>query len=142
MQRTKTAQHLRGMRPPPRPVYAYRGRWLALSTDDLLPLDLVSLSRDIHANNTGGQIDSKSYTYTVNFTAAEDLSFTVGATKSDVLAGTTVVNTMVYNLGADYKYNPHLSFTLAYSFTDSKLPANASANFQANALTVSAAFRY
>lgn len=102
----------------------------------------LSLSRDINANNTGGQIDSKSYTYTVNFTAAEDLSFNVGATKSDVLAGTTVVNTMVYNLGADYKYNPHLSFTLAYSFTDSKLPANASANFQANALTVSAAFRY
>lgn len=102
----------------------------------------LSLSRDINANNTGGQIDSKSYTYTVNFTAAEDLSFNVGATKSDVLAGTTVVNTMVYNLGADYKYNPHLSFTLAYSFTDSKLPANAAANFQANALTVSAAFRY
>jgi hypothetical protein len=49
---------------------------------------------------------------------------------------------MVYNFGADYKYNPHLSFTLAYSFTDSKLPGNAAANFQANALTLSAAFRY
>jgi hypothetical protein len=102
----------------------------------------LALSRDINANNTGGQIDSKSYTYTVNFTAAEDLSFNLGATKSDVLAGTTVVNTMVYNLGADYKYNPHLSFTLAYSFTDSKLPGNAAANFQANALTISGAFRY
>jgi len=102
----------------------------------------LALSRDINANNTGGQIDSKSYTYTMNFTAAEDLSFNLGATKSDVLAGTTVVNTMVYNLGADYKYNPHLSFTLAYSFTDSKLPANAAANFQANALTISGAFRY
>jgi hypothetical protein len=102
----------------------------------------LALSRDINANNTGGQIDSKSYTYTVNFTAAEDLSFNLGATKSDVLAGTTVVNTMVYNLGADYKYNPHLSFTLAYSSTDSKLPGNAAANFQANALTISGAFRY
>ena len=102
----------------------------------------LTLSRDINANNTGGQIDSKSYTYTVNFTAAEDLSFNVGATKSDVLAGTTAVNTMVYNFGADYKYNPHLSFTLAYSLTDSKLPGNAAANFQANALTLSAAFRY
>lgn len=102
----------------------------------------LALSRDINANNTGGQIDSKSYTYTVNFTAAEDLSFNLGTTRSDVLAGTTVVNTMVYNLGADYKYNPHLSFTLAYSFTDSKLPANAAANFQANALTISGAFRY
>jgi hypothetical protein len=80
----------------------------------------LALSRDINANNTGGQIDSKSYTYTVNFTAAEDLSFNLGTTRSDVLAGTTVVNTMVYNLGADYKYNPHLSFTLAYSFTDSE----------------------
>ena len=102
----------------------------------------LTLSRDINANNTGGQIDSKSYTYTVNFTAAEDLSFNLGATKSDVLAGTTAVNTMVYNFGADYKYNPHLSFTLAYSLTDSKLPGNAAANFQANALTLSAAFRY
>jgi len=102
----------------------------------------LALSRDINANNTGGQIDSKSYTYTMNFTAAEDLSFNLGATKSDVLAGTTVVNTMVYNLGADYKYNPHLSFTLAYSYTNSKLPANAAANFQANALTISGAFRY
>ena len=102
----------------------------------------LALSRDINANNTGGQIDSKSYTYTVNFTAAEDLSFNLGTTRSDVLAGTTVVNTMVYNLGADYKYNPHLSFTLAFSFTDSKLPANAAANFQANALTISGAFRY
>jgi hypothetical protein len=102
----------------------------------------LTLSRDINANNTGGQIDSKSYTYTVNFTAAEDLSFNLGATKSDVLAGPTVVNTMVYNLGADYKYNPHLSFTLAYSSTDSKLPGNAAANFQANALTISGAFRY
>lgn len=102
----------------------------------------LALSRDINANNTGGQIDSKSYTYTVNFTAAEDLSFNLGTTRSDVLAGTTVVNTMVYNLGADYKYNPHLSFSLAYSFTDSKLPANAAANFQANALTISGAFRY
>ena len=102
----------------------------------------LALSRDINANNTGGQIDSKSYTYTVNFTAAEDLSFNLGATKSDVLAGPTVVNTMVYNLGADYKYNPHLSFTLAYSSTDSKLPGNAAANFQANALTISGAFRY
>ena len=102
----------------------------------------LTLSRDINANNTGGLIDSKNYTYTVNFTAAEDLSFNAGATKSDVLAGTTTVNTMVYNFGADYKYNPHLSFTLAYTFTDSKLPSNAAANFQANALTLSAAFRY
>ena len=102
----------------------------------------LTLSRDINANNTGGLIDSTNYTYTVNFTAAEDLSFNVGATKSDVLAGTTAVNTMVYNFGADYKYNPHLSFTLAYSLTDSKLPGNAAANFQANALTLSAAFRY
>ena len=102
----------------------------------------LTLSRDINANNTGGLIDSTNYTYTVNFTAADDLSFNLGTTKSDVLAGTTTINTMVYNFGADYKYNPHLSFTLAYSFTDSKLPGNAAANFQANALTLSAAFRY
>ena len=61
---------------------------------------------------------------------------------ANTYAGTTTINTMVYNFGADYKYNPHLSFTLAYSLTDSKLPGNAAANFQANALTLSAAFRY
>ncbi|MEY4271329.1 MAG: putative beta-barrel porin 2 [Verrucomicrobiota bacterium] len=102
----------------------------------------LTLSRDVTASSTGGTTSSKSYTYTVNFTAAEDLSFNVSATKSDVLAGTTTVNTMVYNFGADYKYNPHLSFNLGYNFTDSKLPSAPSGNFQANVLTMSAAFRY
>ena len=102
----------------------------------------LSLSRDISASSTGGTTSSKSYTYTVNFTAAEDLSFNLSATKSDVLAGTTAVNTMVYNLGADYKYNPHLSFNLGFNFTDSKIPSAPSGNFQANVLTASAAFRY
>jgi hypothetical protein len=102
----------------------------------------LSLSRDITASSTGGLTNSKSYTYTANFTAAEDLSFNLSATKSDVLAGTTAVNTMVYNFGADYKYNPHLSFNLGYNFTDSKIPSSPSGNFQAKALTVSAAFRY
>lgn len=102
----------------------------------------LTLSRDISASSTGGTTNTKSYTYTVNFTAAEDLSFNASATKSDVLAGTTAVNTMVYNLGADYKYNPHLSFNLGYSFTDSKIPSAPTTNFQANVLTMSAAFRY
>jgi hypothetical protein len=102
----------------------------------------LSLSRDISASSTGGTTNSKSYTYTANFTAAEDLSFNVSATKSDVLAGTTAVNTMVYTFGADYKFNPHLSFNLGYSFTDSKIPASPAGNFQSNVLTMSAAFRY
>jgi hypothetical protein len=102
----------------------------------------LALSRDVSASSTGGTTSSKSYTYTVNFTAAEDLSFNLSATKSDVLAGTTAVNTMVYNFGADYKYNPHLSFNLGYNFTDSKIPSSPAGNFQASALTASAAFRY
>jgi len=102
----------------------------------------LSLSRDVSASSTGGTTSSKSYTYTVNFTATEDLSFNLSATKSDVLAGTTTVNTLVYNLGADYKYNPHLSFNFGYNFTDSKIPSAPSGNFQANVLTLSAAFRY
>lgn len=102
----------------------------------------LSLSRDITASSTGGLTNSKSYTYTANFTAAEDLSFNLSATKSDVLAGKTAVNTMVYNFGADYKYNPHLSFNLGFNFTDSKIPSSPSGNFQAKALTASAAFRY
>jgi hypothetical protein len=102
----------------------------------------LNLSRDITASSTGGTTNSKSYTYTLNFTAAEDLSFNVSATKSDVLAGTTGVNTMVYSLGADYKYNPHLSFNLGFNFTDSKIPSAPSGNFQASVLTASAAFRY
>lgn len=102
----------------------------------------LALSRDVSASSTGGTTSSKSYTYTVNFTAAEDLSFNLSATKSDVLAGATAVNTMVYNLGGDYKYNPHLSFNLGFSFTDSKIPSAPSGNFQASVLTASAAFRY
>ena len=102
----------------------------------------LSLSRDVSASSTGGTTSSKSYTYTVNFTATEDLGFNLSATKSDVLAGTTAVHTMVYNLGADYKYNPHLSFNFGYNFTDSKIPSAPTGNFQANVLTLSAAFRY
>ena len=102
----------------------------------------LTLSRDISPSATGGTTASKSYTYAVTFAAMSDMNLNLSVTKSDVLAGSTNVGTMVYTLGTDYKYNNHLSFQASYSFTDSKIKPTTSASFQQNALTASASFRY
>ncbi|TSA33167.1 MAG: hypothetical protein D4R66_04965 [Opitutales bacterium] len=102
----------------------------------------LTLSRDISPSATGGTSASKSYTYVVTFAAMSDMNLNLSVTKSDVVAGSTNVGTMVYTLGTDYKYNNHLSFQASYSFTDSKIKPVTSASFQQNALTASASFRY
>ena len=102
----------------------------------------LTFSRDTTASSAGGVTASKTYTYGANFNAATDLTLNLSVTKSDVLSGTTGVDTMVYTLGADYKYNSHLSLQAGYNLTDSKIPAAPSANFKANTFTLSAAFRY
>lgn len=102
----------------------------------------LTFSRDTSASSAGGITASKTYTYGANFNAATDLTLNLSVTKSDVMSGTTGVDTMVYTLGADYKYNSHLSLQAGYNLTDSKIPAAPSANFQANTFTLSAAFRY
>ncbi len=101
----------------------------------------LTLSRDVTASSTGTQMTTKNYTYGLAFTAAEDLSFNLAATKSDVVSGTIPVNTYVYTLGADYKYSNHLSFQAGYNLTDSSSSAAAS-TFTSNTFTLSAAFRY
>ena len=102
----------------------------------------LTFSRDTTASSAGGVTASKTYTYGANFNAATDLTLNLSVTKSDVLSGTTGVDTMVYTLGADYKYNSHLSLQAGYNLTDSKIPSATSANFKANTFTLSAAFRY
>ncbi len=102
----------------------------------------LTLSRDVSASSTDSQMKTQSYTYGVNFSAAEDLTFNLSATKSDVLSASTQVNTMTYMLGADYKYSSHLSFQASYNLTDSKTPSTPSANYTSNMFTLSAAFRY
>ena len=101
----------------------------------------LTLSRDVSASSTNGQMATKNYTYGVSFTAAEDLSFNLAATKSDVLAATTQIDTYVYTLGADYKFSNHLSVQAGYNLTDSKTAAAAS-TYTSNTFTLSAAFRY
>ena len=101
----------------------------------------LTLSRDVTASSTGTQMATKNYTYGLAYTAAEDLSFNLGATKSDVMSGTTPVNTYVYTLGADYKYSNHLSFQAGYNLTDSS-SSTAASTFTSNTFTLSAAFRY
>jgi hypothetical protein len=101
----------------------------------------LTLSRDVNASSTGSQVSSKNYTYGLSYTAAEDLSFNLAATKSDVLSGTTPVNTYVYTLGADFKYSNHLSFQAGYNMTDSS-SSTAASTFTSNTFTLSAAFRY
>ena len=60
---------------------------------------------------------------------------------SDVFAGTSQIDSYVYNLGADYKYTKHLTFQAGYSFNDSKASVAAS-TYLSNTFTISAAFRY
>ena len=101
----------------------------------------VTLSRDVTASSTGNQMATKNYTYGLAYNAAEDLSFNLGVTKSDVMSGTTPVGTYVYTLGADYKYSNHLSFQAGYNLTDSS-SSTAASTFTSNTFTLSAAFRY
>lgn len=101
----------------------------------------LTLSRDVTASSTNSQMASKNYTYGVAYNASEDLNFNLSATKSDVLASTSQVDTYIYNLGADYKYSKHLSFQASYSLNDSSASV-ASSNYTSNTFTLSAAFRY
>jgi long-subunit fatty acid transport protein len=78
----------------------------------------------------------------LSFSAAEDLSLNLTVTKSDALSDAVKVNTMVYNLGVDYKYTAHVSFQAGYNFTDSKTPSAPTSSYNSNTFTLSAAFRY
>ncbi len=106
----------------------------------------LTLSRDVTASSTGGQNDTTAYTYGMNMTAAEGLTLSLSVTRNEtdaLNAGVlTPVNTMVYTLGADFRYNEHLTLNAGYNFTDSRITSNPDGNFSANTLTLSAAFRY
>ena len=101
----------------------------------------LTLSRDVTASSTNSQMASKNYTYGVAYNASEDLNFNLSATKSDVHASTSQVDTYVYTLGTDYKYSKHLSFQASYSLNDSTSSV-ASSTYTSNTFTLSAAFRY
>ena len=101
----------------------------------------LTLSRDVTASSTNSQMASKNYTYGIGYNASEDLNLNLSATKSDVFASTSQVDTYVYTLGADYKYSKHLTFQASYSLNDSTATAAAS-TYTSNAFTLSAAFRY
>jgi hypothetical protein len=101
----------------------------------------LTLSRDVVASSTNSQMASKNYTYGIAYSAAEDLNFTLSATKSDVHASTSQVDTYAYSLGADYKYSKHLTFQASYSLNDST-GSVASSSYTSNTFTLSAAFRY
>ena len=102
----------------------------------------LTFSRDINASSAGATTASKAYTYGATFNAATDLTLNLSVTKSDVVAGGLGVNTMVYTLGADYKYNSHLSVQFGYNLTNSDIPSAPTSSFKANTFTASAAFRY
>lgn len=105
----------------------------------------LTLGRDISASTTNGRIDSRTYNYGLNFTAAEDLDlrFSVGKSDVEVEANglTTTIDTWTYVLSANYNYSAHWSFQASYNFTDAKA-SNASSTFDSNTFSVSAAFRY
>jgi hypothetical protein len=101
----------------------------------------LTLSRDVTASSTNSQMASKNYTYGMAYTASEDLNFNLSATKSDVFASTSQVDTYIYSLGADYKYSKHLTFQASYTMNDSTASV-ATSTYTSNAFTLSAAFRY
>jgi hypothetical protein len=101
----------------------------------------LTLSRDVTASSTNTQMATKNYTYGMAYTASEDLNFNLSATKSDVFASTSQVDTYIYSLGADYKYSKHLTFQASYNLNDSTASV-ATSNYTSNAFTLSAAFRY
>ena len=101
----------------------------------------LTLSRDVTASSTDSQMASKNYTYGISYVASEDLNLNLSATKSDVHASTSQVNTYAYTLGADYKYSKHLSFQANYSLNDSTASV-ATSTYTSNTFTLSAAFRY
>ncbi len=106
----------------------------------------LTLSRDVTASSTGGQNDTAAYTYGMNMNAGEGLTLNLSVTRNEtdaLNAGTiTAVSTMVYTLGADFRYNSNLTFNAGYNFTESRIASNAAGNFSSNTLTLSAAFRY
>jgi hypothetical protein len=107
----------------------------------------LTLSRDVTASSTGGQNDSTAYTYGLTMSnVVEGLSLNLSVTRNEteaLNAGTiTPVDTMVYTVGADFKYNEHLTFNAGYNFTDSRIASNPAGNFNSNTFTLSAAFRY
>lgn len=107
----------------------------------------LTLSRDVTASSTGGQNDSTAYTYGLTMAnAIEGLSLNLSVTRNEteaLNAGVlTPVDTMVYTLGADFKYNENLTFNAGYNFTDSRIASNPAGNFNSNTFTLSAAFRY
>jgi long-subunit fatty acid transport protein len=53
----------------------------------------------------------------------------------------TTIDTMTYALGANYRYNSHLSLQANYNFTKAKA-SNANSSFNSNTFSLSAAFRY
>jgi len=101
----------------------------------------LTLSRDVSASSTNSQMASKNYTYGIAYNASEDLNLNLSATKSDVHASTSQVDTYVYTLGADYKYSKHLTFQASYSLNDSTA-SSAASTYTSNTFTLSAAFRY
>jgi hypothetical protein len=101
----------------------------------------LTLSRDVTASSTNTQMASKNYTYGMAYTASEDLNFNLSATKSDVFASTSQVDTYIYSLGAYYKYSTHLTFPARYTINDSTASV-ATSTYTSNAFTLSAAFRY
>jgi cation-transporting ATPase 13A1 len=54
-QRIATARQLRGMRPPPHLVFVLRsGKWKAMPSQGLVPMDIVSIAREAASDEAGG----------------------------------------------------------------------------------------
>ncbi|CAB9496617.1 Probable manganese-transporting ATPase catp-8 [Seminavis robusta] len=83
-QRLKSLQALRGMGNPTRPVYVYReDKWTAIASTDLLPGDIISLTRQMPKKNKNDDKKRKTVTEDGGDVVPADLL---------LLRGSTVVN--------------------------------------------------
>lgn len=99
----------------------------------------LDLARSTAPTPGGADSDTKTYGYSVGYTATNSLSLNFHVSKSDVAIGTLGVTTMDYNLAAVYNYNEHLNFSATL---DSLKTDIGSTNYVTNSFVIQASFRY
>lgn len=99
----------------------------------------IDLARSTAPTPNGTDSDTKTYGYTVIYSATDSLSLNFHVSKSDVAVGTTTVATMDYNLAAVYNYNRYLNFSATL---DSLKTDIGSSSYLSNSFVIQASFRY
>ncbi len=99
----------------------------------------ISVGRSTAPTPNGADSDSKTYGYTISYSATDTLVLNLHLNKTDVVVDPSVITTMDYNLEAVYNYNSHLNFS---AVLDSLKTSIGATSYQTNSLVIQASFRY